>query len=334
MNVIISNKQDELLSTLEVDVIKKINGEYSVDEIVSMFENFFYEKMIIDITAIKDYKNVRNLQSIPMRLDANKIIILLDNSAETSSKKYVSDLVSMGIYNFTQNKDGLIYLIKHSNSYKDVAQLQLLDEEVPIQKAVNMIRSDSNRTKVLGIRNLTDHAGSSTLIYMLKKQLESNYKVVAIEIDKRDFMFFNDKNMVSTTTEDLGKELLKLNGNVDVVLIDLNYSNNERACNEVLYLVEPSVIKINKLVAKNGEVFSRLSGKKVILNKCLLSQKDISEFEVESGIKIFYRIPPINDREMSQELNNFLVKLGFLKQKNENNLKKESKFLGIFNFNN
>jgi len=85
MNVIISNKQDELLSTLEIDVIKKINGEYSVDEIVGMFENFFYEKMIIDITAIRDYKDIKNLQSIPIHLDANKIIILLDSSLETSS---------------------------------------------------------------------------------------------------------------------------------------------------------------------------------------------------------------------------------------------------------
>ena len=45
MNVIISNKADDILSSLNIDVIKKIQGEFSADEIVSMFENFFYEKM-------------------------------------------------------------------------------------------------------------------------------------------------------------------------------------------------------------------------------------------------------------------------------------------------
>lgn len=36
---------------------------------------------------------------------------------------------------------------------------------------------------------------------------ETNYTVVAIEIDKRDFMFFNNKRMISTISQDLGKEL-------------------------------------------------------------------------------------------------------------------------------
>lgn len=332
MNVIVSNKQDNILSTLEIDVIKKITGEYSVDQIVSMFENFFYEKMIIDITAIKDYKDIKNLQSLPMHLDPDKIILLLDSSVETSSSDYLSKLVSMGIYNFTQNKDGIMYLMKNPNAYKDVAKLQQLDVE---SKVIEMTRVDSNRTKVMGIKNLTNHAGASTLIYMMKKQLETNYTVVAIEIDKRDFMFFNSKRMISTISQDLGKELLKLNGNVDIVLIDLNGTNNEKACNEVLYLIEPSTIKVNELVAKNKEILGELSGKKVILNQCLLSEKDIQEFEMESGIKIFHSIPPLNDRKENEELNGFLVKIGFLKQRvNAEPEKKQNKLLEIFGINN
>ena len=81
MNVIISNTNDEMLSSLNVDVIKKIKGQFSTDEIVSMFENFFYEKMIIDITAIKDYLDLKNIQNISINLDSTKIIFLLDGSA-------------------------------------------------------------------------------------------------------------------------------------------------------------------------------------------------------------------------------------------------------------
>jgi hypothetical protein len=232
----------------------------------------------------------------------------------------------MGFYNFTRNREGILYLLEHPNTYRDVAQYHQIEDKVTV-----MTRIDNNKTKVLGIKNLTEHAGSSTLIYMLKNQLKVNYTVVAIEIDKRDFMYFNDRDMISTTSEDLGKELLKLNGNVDIVLIDLNSSSQDRACNEVIYLIEPSVIKMNKLIARNREVLEKISDKKIILNKSLLSQKDIEEFEMESGVKVFYSIPPLNDRTNSRALDSFLVKLGFLKQRVEEvPVQKESKIFGIF----
>lgn len=326
MNVIISNKNDSILSTLDIDIIKKVQGEFSVDDIVSMFENFFYQKMILDVTSIKDYKDIKNLQNLPMHLDADKLILLLDDSEETSSDDYISRLISMGIYNFTRNREGIIYLLGHPNTYRDVAQYHQIEDKVTV-----MTRIDNNKTKVLGIKNLTEHAGSSTLIYMLKNQLKANYTVIAIEIDKKDFMYFNDRDMISTTSEDLGKELLKLNGNVDIVLIDLNNSNQDRACNDVIYLIEPSVIKINKLITRNKEVLEKTEDKKVILNKSLLSTKDVEEFEMESGVKIFYSIPPLNDRTNSKALDAFLVKLGFLKQRIEEiPVQNESKIFGIF----
>lgn len=310
MNVIVSNKADEILSSLNIDVIKKVQGEFSTDEIVSMFENFFYEKLILDITAIKDYTELKNIQGLSINLDTSKLIILLDGSSLTSSTEYISGLISMGIYNFTKNRDGIIYLMSHPNSYKNVASLQSLDD-----RPDTMTRADNMGSRVIGFRNLTEHAGSTTLIYMLKRRLEKNYKVSAIEVDKKDFVFFNDKRMVSCTTDDLGQELLRLNSDTDIILIDLNNSNQNRACNEVIYLIEPSIIKVNKLVARNREILKTLEGRKVILNKCLLSPKDISEFEMEAGIKTFYAIPPLNDRISNPAIDNFLVRMGFLKQK-------------------
>ena len=59
--------------------------------------------MILDITAIKDYKNIKNIQKLSISLDMNKIILLLDDSAESTSTEYLSKLISMGIYNFTKN---------------------------------------------------------------------------------------------------------------------------------------------------------------------------------------------------------------------------------------
>lgn len=326
MNVIISNNADDALSSLNIDVIKKIHGEFSVEEIISMFENFFYDKMILDITAIKDYTDLKNIQNLSINLDASKLILLLDGSTKTSSTEYISGLISMGIYNFTKNIDGILYLMSHPNSYKDVASLQNLSDQPS-----NITRADVNVSRVLGVKNLTEHAGSTSFIYMLKKQLQRNYKVIAIEIDKNDFAYYNDKDMISCTNEEFGQVLLKLSNNVDIVLVDLNNSIYEKACSDVIYLLEPSTIKVNKLVVKNREVLKTLGGKKVVLNQSLLTPKDIAEFEMEAGIKTFYSIPPLNDRVPSIAIDNFLIRLGFLKQKVEPTSNTD-KLLGIFKY--
>ena len=55
MNVIVANEKKDELSNLDIDVIKSISGEYEVGELIAMFENFFYDKMILDVTAISNY---------------------------------------------------------------------------------------------------------------------------------------------------------------------------------------------------------------------------------------------------------------------------------------
>jgi hypothetical protein len=75
-----------------------------------------------------------------------------------------------------------------------------------------------------------------------------------------------------------------------------------------------------------------MSGKKIVLNKSLLSTKDIMDFEMEAKTKVFYNIPPLNDRMLSRTLDNLLIKLGFTKQKKEeyNAEPEEKKILGLF----
>ena len=62
MNVIISNLNSNKFVNLDIDVIKSITGEFTVDEIVQSFSNFFFNRMILDVTAIKDYANVNNFE--------------------------------------------------------------------------------------------------------------------------------------------------------------------------------------------------------------------------------------------------------------------------------
>ena len=64
MNVIVSNLNADKFINLNVDVIKSISGEFTAEEIVQTFSNFFFNKMFLDITAIKDYKDLNNLQKL------------------------------------------------------------------------------------------------------------------------------------------------------------------------------------------------------------------------------------------------------------------------------
>lgn len=327
MNVIVSNKYQEMLGSLDIDIIKSINGEFEVDELISMFANFFYQKMILDITAIKGYRDTKNLQKLSMALDMDKIIILLDDSDDTLSSDYLSKLISMGIYNFTRNLEGVNYLLTSPNSYRDVAHIHQLEQ---LTATVNEKHVYSN-VKVLGIKSLTAGAGATSLIYMLKKQLSRNYSVIAIEINKKDFVFFNDKDMISTTRDQLSTILLKAK-DIDIILVDVNESKTEELCDDVLYLIEPSSLKLNKLIRKNRNIFRELSGKKIILNKSLLDSRDVLDFEGEARTNIFYNMPPLNDRSHNKVLDSFLAKLGFTRQKSSEASNEKGKILGLFKF--
>ena len=124
MNVIVSNKNQGLLSSLDIDVIKSINGQFTADEIISTFSNFFFNKMFLDLTAIQNYTKINNIKQLSVGLDVSKIILLLNNDPIVNGDGYISSLISMGIYNFARTEEELIYLYNNPNSYRDVAHLQ------------------------------------------------------------------------------------------------------------------------------------------------------------------------------------------------------------------
>ena len=272
MNVIVSNRSQTLLENLGIDIIKEMNGEFEVDDIIATFQNFFYQRMILDITAIKNYTDIINLQKLSISLPMEKIILLLDGTEATSNPSFLSNLVSMGIYNFTKNVEGVQYLYNTPNSYRDVAQFHRLDsllgsgiqqpnfsmQNMPEDYIAPVTEHEFYGTRIIGLKNVTKQSGASSLAYMMKKQLSKNYSVVAIEVDKSDFAYFKDSEMVSTITNDVGMMINKYKDR-DVIIIDINNSIvAEGFCQEVLYLVEPSIIKLEKLMMLNATTLNEL----------------------------------------------------------------------------
>ncbi len=312
MNVIICNQRKELLNNLNIDVIKTLEGQFDADEIINMFRNFYYQRMILDITALKDYTDIKNLQKLSIALDMEKLILVLTDDEASALPSYLSKLISMGIYNFTRNVEGVLYLLNNPNSYRDVAQYHQLEDNQSTQVIYQGV--ETNYCRIIGIKNVTLHAGSTTLAYMLVKSLKRKYNVVGVEVDDNKFNYFNDKSLESVLSKDLSKFLEK-NNNKDVIIIDVNNSPIALSmAQEVIYLVEPSTIKLNELVSVKKNAFLELKDKKVILNKSLLSSKDVSELQYETKLNYLFNMPPLNERDKNIPMvDEFLVKLGFLK---------------------
>jgi len=316
MNVIVSNKYQTLLGTLNIEVMKTVNGEFSVQDLVNQFSTFYYNKMIIDITAIKNYEDVNTMRELSMNFQMDKIILLLDDSPKVNAAMYLSQLVSVGIYNFTRNVDAIPFLIENPNSYKDVASYQNFNNDANFGiNDVQYQRTSRIEQRIIGFKNVTEHAGATTLVYMLKKHLAKNYKVKAIEINNMDFEFFNDKELESS---DFMSASIKITNNSDkeVILVDLNDAD-ESICTEIIYLIEPGIIKLNKLIRNDHKIFDKLRNKRIVLNKSVLDSKDVKDFEYESVSKIFFNIPCLDEKlDNNKKINEFLIALGFSRLKN------------------
>ena len=345
MNVLITNKLDNDLSSLDIDIIKHISGSFNANEIVDMFKSFFFNKMIIDITSINESSDINNIKIIAEGLETDKLIFYLPEGTNYCSPGYLSDLISVGIYNFTTNLDGVKYLLNKSNTYKDVAHIQKLGSTgaTTSNVAVSNDESNDNNTNntnkssensnisnvVIGFKNATEHAGASTLIYLLVKKLSTVYdshKVLGIEVEKTDFKYFGLDNMITSTSDEIRQVIT--NSNAKIVLVDLNKSNDISMCNVIIYLIEPSVLKLNKMIDRNSLVLEKLRDKKVMLNKSLLTKKDVLDLQGESGLKFFYNMPPLNDRKNNEIIEDFLQTINLIKRSSNDD--SGQKIFGLF----
>ena len=141
-----------------------------------------------------------------------------------------------------------------------------------------------------------------------------------------NFSYIKDKRLQSIKDIEIKEFLSKFSG-VNVILVDLNDCKDASFCNDVIYLIEPTTIKLNKLISRKKDVFTKLGKKKVILNKSALLSNDVSDFEKEAGINIFYNMPSLDERKRNSIINDFLNKLGVISSQSDSN---SNKIFGLF----
>ena len=466
MNVIVSNKQKEIIDNANIDAIKDLNGLFNVDDLISKFKNYFFSKMILDATSVVNFTMPEVLEKLAKEIGSERLIILLPATPEPP-KEFTDKLKSLNIFNFSTNINDIVKFISEpntdsnsslnaneDNSYVDnsvKANNELENQDVnntlennntqngnmrfqkqnDFQTNNNMSYSDAlnhlniqtnnagsiqentmpnnmfdnnmnnvfqsnqnvqyqnnngyqnmgnvqeynnnmnmfnpmmaddssnyagrviqnsnissnvgsfdnmgnnmqpsnnqntgmfinpnlfnqssqmvnNSKKIIGLKNVTLHAGSTTLSYLLMKVVQERLhkKAICIEVNKDDYKYYQDMNLMSVSDNDLENAIK--NSDAQIIFVDLNDSNNENLCNEVIYLVEPSIIRINRLMMENRNIFTNLQGKKVVLNMSLLSNNDIATFSKEAGINVFMSIPALNDRIRNEVLARFITVL-------------------------
>lgn len=332
MNIIVTNKYRDLINSANIEIMKELNGVFRVSEIANSFNSIFYKKIIIDATALDRFPKEDVLRELSSKFDTEKLILFLppDNPPPMN---FLNFLVSINLYNFTDNLKGLIELVNKSNTYDDVKSFASNTVNTNVESNQNIDLSPDNLTIqngkiILGIKNITQDSGSTSLVYMLMKTLEEVHKkrTIAVEIDKNDFIYYNAKNMYSISSTKIGEFFSNVGGN-EIVLVDLSNRDKIDFCSDVIYLVEPSLYRINQLMMKNRNIFNDLKSKKVILNNSLLTDQDVNTFAREAGISIYFNLPPLNDRIHNKEIDNLLLKLGLIEEFDD---KPKKGFLDIF----
>lgn len=284
MNIVIENSNSDIIESLNIATLKKLTGVFAVNDLFVQISPLQYEKVIFDITALQNSNDIMTLKSLISFIQPKNLILVI--GSVSLPKEFLTNIINIGIYNIAYTSDHIVELYSSPNSFED---------------AIVLVSGESKKVRIIGFKNITKHAGATTLIYVLKKYLEKSKKIAAFEVDKMDFTYFYDKELVTVTENNLEMYLDK-SKNYDIIFIDVNSSQKALGlCNEVIYLIEPTTIKINQAMMVDPTMFSKLKSEKVILNMSPLNHAETKEFEAESHLKIFYSLPIINERNRKSE---------------------------------
>lgn len=337
MNVIVVNENKAILDQLDVDVIKKIDGQFEVSELLSKFVNLYFDKLIIDVTSIQNYTSNEVMEKFAHEVDASRVILLLNDTPIVNSNDYLANLVKNGIYNFSRNLEGIKFLYNTPNSLANVEYILNQPKNSVSYSGGTTVGSNDSSTylntdnsvsstlgtsvrlatagkKIIGLSNLTMHAGASTLTNMMVRQLNAaDIPAIGVEMHRQDLIYYRSDKLFSCMSRIELEKVIRENKDAAGIIIDLNdFSEASKYCDSIVYLVEPSFIRLTKCIRKNKNVFIERKNDIVVLNMSFVSDDEVYDFEIETGVKVFDNLPPLNDRDTNNgEVNELLKKLGF-----------------------
>ena len=327
MNIAIKNENSSVFANLKSVIIKSFTGTFSIEELNTSLTGLFYNKAIIDITAIKDYKNEESLFNFLNNFEPNSVVLVLSNDDYCNSYNFLKSLIDKGYYNFAKNSIETDNLVVKSNSYEDVKDyveietlpevpMPIIDNNIPNVPTQELEKFDDFKDStpvqdfkqtIIGIRNVTPHAGATTLMYEMVKILSQKANTMGIEMLNDDSKYFQSSNIISLKSLDELK--LKINElkNYQYIIIDLNGINALDICDDIIYLIEPGMIRLNKLLKSSFNLTSLSTSGKIVLNRSTVKDSELNNFEYETKIKVFANIPDYDDKQESLPVINELL---------------------------
>lgn len=279
----------------DIGAYKNINGD-------------FYSNMSINngmavsnMQSVNSYNEVSDQSSNIQNFDSDKMPI---NNDVRNNDINISNNVNKSINNINENSE-----FSNSDVVSNTSEVGIDNDSVN-NNFLNMNGSDIKTNKtIIGFKNVTTSAGSTSLVYMLTRKLVKTYgkRAVALEINKNDFRYYQENFFLNSSEQEVHNKIL--NCKADIILVDLNNCRDTSFCTDIIYLIEPSIIKLNMIMMTIPLTFKNLKGCKLVLNKSLLSPNEINAFANEAGTPIFYNIPPVNDRVENSVLDDLLNNL-------------------------
>ena len=251
------------------------------------------------------------------------------NLSKASISMTLNKLIEKGYYNFATSDSAVNKLLERNNTFDDVRKylegydFLKVDSIVSDKEISNRFETDKI---IIGIENGTPHAGATTLMYMLVKEISKSKKVKGIEMFNNDSLYFKDDRIITCQSRVQFETIVKTLKDIDVFIVDLNGSDVKEICNKLVYLVDPGSTKLNKVVKGNQKEYEHLLNCNVVLNRSNIKNDSLKNFEYETHLKIVGNVPNLNERLDSNSELNDLVK--FL----VGNIKVKSSHGGLFSF--
>ncbi len=318
MNISIKNENISVMNNLDVEIIKTIEGIFTKEDIEKELYNLYYNKVIIDITAINNYYDENTLFNFLSYWEPSRVVLVLNNTELCNSSTFLKKLVERGYYNFSKNASGISFLINKPNTFEDVKKyLESANLYNPMNSNDNNFEDNyrvnyNTNQKIIGIQNLTPHAGATTLMYMMIKILKNNYKVKGIEYQSDDNKYLQSDDIINSNSIDDLKIKINTLYNYDTIFISLNNLTENNICSDILYLIEPGTIRLNKFLKVNHNISEFSSKNKVVLSRSMIQDQDLNRFMYESKINVYFNLRDFNDRGSdAKTVKELLIKLGF-----------------------
>lgn len=326
---IVKNKNGEVINDLSLNIAKTLIGEFTNDDLKIELNNVNYDIAIIDITSIKNLNEDNYLYNfLNFFTKPEKVIFIIHDNFFSTNLEIVRKLIEKGYYNFANNITDVYRLINNKNSFNDVSKYLGGYDFLKSDNASSNTHNNKFKSNkvIVGIENGTPHAGATTLMYMLVKEISKGKKIKGIEMFNNDSLYFKDDRIITCQSKFQFETIVNSLNDIDIFIVDLNGSDVKELCNKVVYLVDPGYTKINKIVKGNQKEYEKLLNCNIVLNRSNIKNDNLKNFEYETHLKIVGNVPNLNERlDNSNELKDlirFLV----------GNIKIKSSHGGLFSF--